>query len=240
MQTILARGLLLPAHPNRILHALSADDLLLLLSSMREVSLEHGTVLHEQDDIVQDIYFPHNGLISLTAVMSGGTAPEMGMIGREGACGLLAGLGQPRALGRAMVQIACTASRMPVSQFGFAAEQSRSLRCLALNYTAFQMAQFRQTAACNALHDLDSRLCGWLLHAHDAADGQPLKITQEFLAELLGVRRTSVTVVDRSLQDAGLIRYRRGVIEIIDRGSLELRSCECYAALQREYAQMLS
>jgi CRP-like cAMP-binding protein len=237
MHTLPQPGLA-PAHPNEILEALSPDDLALLLPNLKEVVLEHGTVLHEPEGIIEHIYFPHSGLISLTLVMNDGTMVETGMVGRDNACGLLAGLGFRRALDRATVQVTGKASRISVPQFYRASQQSNSIRQLVVGYVGVQTAHVQQTAACNALHTLDQRICRWLLLAHDAAKGETLTITQGALAEMLGVRRTSVTHIDCKLQQAGLIRYRRGAVEIIDRSALEAHACECYAAMKR--AKMLS
>jgi CRP-like cAMP-binding protein len=126
-----------------------------------------------------------------------------------------------------------TAAWISVSQFRAAANQSQAIRDLIVRYNDLLLAQVQQAVACNALHALEARLCRWLLQTHDCTDGDALPLTQEFLGQMLGVRRTSVTIAARLLQSAGLIRYRRGLIQIVDRAALEDISCECYAVIRR-------
>ena len=221
--------------PNRLLALLSSDDFSFIASGIKHVPLEAGMLLYETEDPIQHVYFPHAGMISLTAVMQTGEAVETATVGREGGVGVLAGLGVRRAQERAIVQIPGTASRISVSQYHAAVQRSSALRDLVADYAGLLMSCFQQATACNALHDLESRLCRWLLQAHDRADGSRLVLTQEFLAQMLGVRRTSVTMIARMLQNAGMIHYRRGVIEIANRQALEQASCECYATLRRKF-----
>jgi hypothetical protein len=170
--------------------------------------------------------------------MKNGAKAETATVGREGAYGIMAGLGHRRAFGQGVVQLPGVASRLSVRQFSVAAQQSSSLRRFALAYISFSMAQIEQIAACNALHELDARVCRWLLQAHDRIDGQRLALTQDFVAQMNGVRRSSVTLAYRALQEAGIIRCRRGAVEIVDRERLELRSCECYAVMRSEYGKI--
>ena len=153
-------------------------------------------------------------------------------LGRAGVICANAALGSRHAVGTALVQIPGKASRMTVGHFHEVAHQCAALRELAVRYNDLLMAQLQQSVACNALHDLAQRLCRWLLHSHDCCDGGTLPLTQEFLGEMLGVRRTSVTHAERQLQDAGIISYRRGQMHIDDRAALERCACECYFALQ--------
>jgi CRP-like cAMP-binding protein len=217
---------------NRLLQALPPADRALLNPHLKDLRLEQGAVLQEQGEPVEQVYFPHDVLISLLAVMRQGDAIDTAIIGREGAVGSLAGLGPRRSHCRAVVQIAGTASRIAASRFRKAAEESEAIREIIVRYGEMLLIQVQQTAACNALHDVEERLSRWLLQARDRVNGNIIRLTHEFLSQMLGVRRPTVTVVAHTLQKDGLIRYRRGHIEIIDRPGLEARACECYAAIR--------
>jgi CRP-like cAMP-binding protein len=219
---------------NRLLTALSAADLALLTPHLKDFVLEQGAVLQEQGERIDQIYFPHAGMISLLAVMQQGEAIETATIGREGAVGSLAGLGPRRSYTRAVVQVAGTASCIAAGRFCKVAGESQAVRDSIVRYGEMLLIQVQQTAACNALHDVEERLSRWLLQARDRVDGNIIRLTHEFLSQMLGVRRPTVTVVARTLQDAGLIRYHRGHIEIVDRHGLEARACECYAVIRQQ------
>jgi CRP-like cAMP-binding protein len=219
---------------NRLLAALPLADLALLTPYLKEVSLEQGTVLQEQGERIEEVYFTHEGMISLLAVMRQGDAIETATVGREGAVGSLAGLGPRRSYTRAVVQVAGRASRIAAGRFCKAAGESQAIRDSIVRYGEMLLIQVQQTAACNALHDVEERLSRWLLQARDRVDGNTIRLTHEFLSQMLGVRRPTVTVVARMLQDAGLIRYHRGHIEIVDRRGLEARACECYAVIRQQ------
>jgi CRP-like cAMP-binding protein len=160
--------------------------------------------------------------------MRDGSGVETATIGREGAVGVMAGFGSRRSAGRAVMQVAGDVSHIAAAKFRAAIESSAALRDLVVRYNDVQMALVQQTAGCNALHHVEKRLCRWLLQTRDRCESDEIPLTQEFLAEMLGVQRTSVTPIARNLQTAGLIKYRRGRIEIIDREGIEKRSCECY------------
>ena len=224
---------------NLLLGALPAPDMALLKPHMRDVALTQGTVLQEQGERIDQVYFPHAGIVSLLVVMQHGTAVETATIGREGAIGSLAGLGIRHSHTRAVVQVAGTASRITASQFRAAANKSEAIREVIVSYAETLLIQVQQSAACNALHDVESRLSRWLLQARDRVDGDTIQLTHEFLSQMLGVRRTTVTVVATELQRAGLIRYQRGHIQIVDRPGLEARACECYAAVRRRIARVV-
>jgi CRP-like cAMP-binding protein len=219
---------------NRLLAGLPAADFSLLSQHMKDMVLQQGVVLQEQGERVEDIYFPHDGIVSLLAIMQQGDAIEIATIGREGAIGSLAGLGPRRSHTRAVVQVTGTASRIPAARFRKAAEDSQAIRDIIMRYGEVLLIQVQQTAACNALHDVEERLSRWLLQARDRVNSNTIRLTHEFLSQMLGVRRPTVTVVARMLQDAGLIRYHRGHIEIVDRGGLEAKACECYETIRRQ------
>ena len=224
---------------NLLLAALRAEDLSLLAPHLKDVSLPQGEILHEQGERIEHVYFPQSGMVSLLAVMRQGEAVETATIGREGVIGAMSALGPRHASTTALVQVAATASRIPAARFQAAASKSERLRDLVVRYNESLLAQTQQTAACHALHDVEARLSRWLLQAQDRTDSNKISLTQEFLSQMLGVRRTTVTLVARALQQAGLIRYQRGQIEITDRKGLEEASCECYQAHRRHIEQGL-
>jgi CRP-like cAMP-binding protein len=224
--------------PNKFLAALAPDDAALLAPHLRTLWLERGIVLHEPGGPIEHVYFPHGAMVSMVALMQDGTSVETVTLGRAGVVGGSAALGTRRAVGRAIVQLPGAASRLPAAQFYAAARQSERIRELAVGYNDLLLAQTQQSVACNALHALEARLCRWLLQTRDSVDGDTIPLTQEFLGQMLGVRRTSVTVAARLLQSAGMIRYRRGQITIVDRRALEDLSCECYGVIRQQIDQM--
>jgi CRP-like cAMP-binding protein len=223
---------------NRLLAALSEKDMSLLKPHLKYIPLVQGVVLQEQGERIDQVYFPHDGIISLLAVMQQGDAIETATIGNEGAVGSLSGLGPRRSHSRAVVQVAGLSARIAAEPFRKAAEESREIRDIIVRYGEMLLIQVQQTAACNALHAVEARLSRWLLQARDRLDSNTIGLTHEFLSQMLGVRRTTVTVIASMLQDAGLIRYHRGQIEIVDRPGLEARACECYAVIRRQIDQV--
>jgi CRP-like cAMP-binding protein len=172
-------------------------------------------------------------MISLVAVMQSGVTVETATIGRAGVIGASTGLGAKHSIGRAIVQLPGTAAWLSASQFHAAANQSQAIRDLIVRYNDLLLAQVQQSVVCNTLHTMEARLCRWLLQAHDCTDRNAIPLTQEFLAQMLGVRRSTVTIAAQLLQSVDLIQYRRGLIQIIDRPTLEELSCECYAVVRR-------
>ena len=218
---------------NGLLAALEPFDLALLHAHMRQLSLTAGEILQEQEAPIEQIYFPLSGLISLVAVMEAGEGIEAATVGRRGAIGAFAGLGHWYAFTRAVVQIPGTAMVISASNFQAAVSRSERIRDLILRHKEGLLAQVQQTAACNALHQVEARLARWLLQAIDCVDDSQLPLTHDHLAEMLGVRRTTVTVIAGKLQDACLIRYHRGRIDVLDRVGLEKMACECYRTIRR-------
>jgi CRP-like cAMP-binding protein len=224
---------------NRLLAALPAAELASLTPAIKDVGLERGTVLQRPGDAIEHVYFPHSGMISVVVVMQTGEEVETATIGREGALGTGVALGSRHATSRALVQLPGMAARIPAAQFVAAASRSAAIRDIAARYNTLLIAQIQQSVACNALHDAEARLCRWLLSCSDRVNSDTIPLTQEFLGQMLGVRRTTVTIVARMLQAAGMIRYRRGVIQIIDRAALEEGACECYATTRRHIEWLL-
>jgi CRP-like cAMP-binding protein len=218
---------------NGLLAVLEPSDLALLHPHMRRLPLIAGATLQEQEAPVEQIYFPLSGLISLNAVMEAGEVVDTATVGRRGAVGAFAGLGHWHAFTRAVVQIPGTAMVISASHFQAAVSQSERIRDLILRYKEGLLAQVQQTAACNALHQVEARLARWLLQAIDGVDEPTLPLTHDHLAEMLAVRRTTVTVIAGKLQEARLIRYHRGRIDVLDRVGLEKMACECYRTIRR-------
>jgi CRP-like cAMP-binding protein len=213
---------------NRLLEILPAADLALLHPHLTQTHYELGALLQEAGDPVQQVYFPQNGMISLLAVMRDGNGIETATIGREGAVSVMAGFGGRYSPSRAVVQIAGDVSQIASASFRTVVENSPTLRDLVVRYNDVQIALVQQTAGCNALHDVQKRMCRWLLQTRDRCESDAIPLTQEFLSQMLGVQRTSVSLIAGGLQTAGLIKYRRGRVDLLDRDELEKKSCECY------------
>lgn len=230
---------------NRMLAALTADDLARLGSALTPVWLDRGDVLLEADARVGQVYFPESAVLSLERTLEEGGTVEVGTVGCEGMAGLAAFLGGGIAGTRALVQIAGDAYRMDARVFGAGgahagpAHAPPALDAQLLRYTQAFLAQVAQTAACNAAHRLDARCARWLLMTHDRVGNAALALTREFLAFMLGVRRPGVTVALRALQDRGVVDYARGRIIVLDRARLEDASCECYRVVRARYDRLL-
>jgi CRP-like cAMP-binding protein len=224
---------------NRLLVSLPADDYALLAPNLASVELERGRLLYDPGDRIDSVYFPHDGVISLMTLMENGAAIESATIGREGALGLHAAVTPRQSLSRAIVQTPVKASRISASALHEVWEKSARLRELVERHAEALFGHALQSVGCNALHSVEARFCRWLLTCHDRISTDTVALTQEFLADMLGVQRTTVTAVARSLQEKGVIRYRRGVVDIMDRGGLEAMACECYAVIQRNYERLL-
>ncbi len=224
---------------NRLLASLSPEDYGLVSPNLAQVELERGRLLYDPGDDIESIYFPQDGVISLMTLMENGAAIESATIGREGALGLMAAVSPRQSLSRAIVQTPVRAARISAAALHDAWEKSAAIRHLVDHHNEALFGHAIQSVACNALHSVEARFCRWLLTCHDRISTDTVALTQEFLADMLGVQRTTVTAVARSLQDKGAIRYRRGVVDIIDRGALEQLACECYGAINRTYERLL-
>ena len=224
---------------NRLLVSLPVDDYALIAAHLVQVDLERGRLLYDPGDRIDTIYFPHDGVISLMTLMESGAAIESATIGPEGALGLSAAAAPRQSLVRAIVQTPVRASRINATQLHEAWEKSARIRDLVDRHAEALFGHAIQSVACNALHSVEARFCRWLLTCHDRISSDTVALTQEFLADMLGVQRTTVTAVARALQDKGVISYRRGVVDIIDRPALEALTCECYGAIRRNYERLL-
>ncbi len=201
--------------------------------------MEKGRILYDPGDPITHVYFPTDCIISLLTLMESGEAIESATIGREGALGLMASVAPRESLSRAMIQSPGRALRLGAPQLNEALKKSPALQHMVDRHTEALYAHVIQSVACNALHSVEARLCRWLLACRDRVDSDTIQLTQEFLADMLGVQRTTVTAVARSLQAKGLIRYRRGVVDVLDRPGLEAASCECYGVVRRTYNRLL-
>ena len=224
---------------NRLLAALELEDFALLEPDLESVTLSLGQVLYEPGDIIRHVYFPHDAVVSLVNVMEDGGSVEVGVFGREGVMGLLSALATREAFGRYIVQMDGTASRASYERLNELRNARPKLRQLIAFYGEALLAQTFQTVSCNAVHVVEARCCRWILSMHDRTDQDTLPLTHEFLAEMLGVQRSSVSVVTRTLQTAGLIRQSRGGITVSDRAGLEETACECYGKIRRAYQRLL-
>ncbi|HSV04495.1 MAG TPA: Crp/Fnr family transcriptional regulator [Phenylobacterium sp.] len=224
---------------NLLLASLPAEDQGLLAPHLVQIELERGRLLYDPGDRVEQVYFPHDGVISMMTLMESGAAIESATIGREGALGISAAVSPRQSLVRAIVQTPTRAARINAVPLHEAWERSPRLRELVDRHGEALFGHAIQSVACNALHSVEARFCRWLLTCHDRISTDTVALTQEFLADMLGVQRTTVTAVARALQEKGAIRYRRGVVDIIDRPVLEALACECYGVIRRTYERLL-
>ena len=212
-----------------------------LSERLETVELAHAQVLVEAGSTYEHVYFPDSAVLSVISRMADGSAAEVGTMGNEGIAGLPVFLESGATENEVVAQIPGAARRVTAEAFAAGAQEQRTLRRLLNRYTQAYLAQVAQTAACNRLHGIEQRCARWLLMTHDRVGGaDQFPLTQEYLAIMLGVRRAGVSVAAGALQDAGLIRYRRGDIQITDRDGLESASCECYGIVRGQFDRLLS
>ena len=226
MQTIIAK--------NRLLASLPPEELAALQPHLRKTELRQGAILHQPRERIDRVYFPVSGMVSLLVVMRSGDAIETAVIGREGVVGGSVANDSLESYGQATVQIPGLGLEIASKPFAQAVRESTKLRALVNRYRGLILLQSQQSAACHALHGVEARLCRWLLQAQDTVESPRVELTQEFLAHMLGVQRTSVTLSAHALQEAGLIEYSRGRITILNRAALEDCACECYSVIKAE------
>jgi CRP-like cAMP-binding protein len=223
---------------NRILRQLSADELASVQPWLTLMDLRSNVVLHQPGDMLEKVYFPVSGMISLLAVMQSGDAIETGVVGADGLLGGDAAL-NGHLFGQMTVQMDGAALTMPKARFVDAYLAHPHLRNLVDRYQSILLVQAQQNGACHALHSVRSRLCRWLLQSQDLIGSDTFSLTQEFLSHMLGVRRNTVSVEAHAVQEAGLIRYRRGNITILNRDGLEDCACECYSVIREETDKLM-
>lgn len=228
------------AYQNFFLAVLPPRDLALIRPSLHFIELPHSDVLSEPGQRVAEIVFIETGLVSVLATMKDGSTIEIATLGRESIIGVLSAIGDHRSNVRTIVQIRGSGWKIRDSDFRAAVEQSATLRNLVLLSSELGIAQMQQIAACNALHSAEARMCRWILQVRDRIDGDVIPLTQDFLAQMLAVRRPTVTLIAQKLQQAGLIRYRRGRIAVTDHEGLERLACECASEIRNKTREILS
>jgi CRP-like cAMP-binding protein len=224
---------------NALLAALPDAERARWLPHLEPVELPLGAVLYEAGNRLTQVYFPTTAIVSLICVMDSGATTEIAVVGNEGVVGVSLFMGGESTTSRAVVQSAGLGLRLKAAQMMGEFNRTGPVMYLLLRYTQALITQMAQTAVCNRHHSLDQQLCRWLLLSLDRLRSNELVVTQELIANLLGVRREGVTEAAGRLHAAGLIAYRRGRITVLDRAQLERRSCECYAVVKREYDRLL-
>jgi CRP-like cAMP-binding protein len=229
-----------PQAVNRLLAALPDAEYQRLIPHLEYVPLSFKQALHEVGEPIEYVYFPHRAIVSLLSTMEDGSMVEVYLVGNDGVVGIPAALGDNLATTIATVQVPGSGMRMKASVLKTEFGRGGSLQSLLLRYMQALFAFVSQNAACNRLHQLDGRLARWLLLVYDRVESNQLPLTHEFMAQMLGVRRAGVTEAANTLQQAGLIRYTRGKITILNRQELEAASCECYKIINGEFTRLLN
>lgn len=224
---------------NHLLAVLPKSDTERLLPFLELVSLPLGKALYESGDHLKHVYFPTTAIVSLLYELENGSSAEIAVVGNEGIVGIALFMGGDTMPNRAVVQSAGHAYRLPGQLLKQEFNRAGELQHLLLRYTLALLTQMAQTAVCNRHHTVDQQLCRWLLLSLDRLPANELGMTQELIANMLGVRREGVTEAAGKLQNAGLIRYRRGRITVLDRPGLEARVCECYEVVRKEFRRLL-
>ena len=226
-------------HRNHLLNALPAEDYQRLAPHLEHVELDLGDVLYEPGGRMRYVYFPTTAIVSLLYVMENGASAEIAIVGNEGILGISLFMGGESTPSRAVVQSAGFGYRVKAPLLKEEFGRFGTLMHLLLRYTQALITQMSQTAVCNRHHTVDQQLCRWLLLSLDRLDSNELAMTQELIANMLGVRREGVTEAAGKLQAAGLVSYRRGKITVLDRPGVEARSCECYQVVKKEFDRLL-
>jgi CRP-like cAMP-binding protein len=230
---------LTPRATNGFLSALAADDFELIRPHLKTADLLPDSVLVEAGDMLRRAWLPHGGVISLIVNLSKGEHVQVAMIGHDSIFGVFSSLGDPVALTTAVVLVPGIASTIELERLHAAADQSPTLRALMMRHGLAAYAQIQQTAGCNAAHSVDARLARCLLQIHDLSDRGKFVLTQEFMAQMIGARRNSVSMVASALQQAGVIHYSRGHIQILDLDALKKATCECYGTVRTHCERLL-
>jgi CRP-like cAMP-binding protein len=236
---VVAKRTAVEAPANRLLGLLSSRDYQRLLPHLRRVPLAYRQSLYRARKPLGFVYFLESGVGSLVNTMANGQAAEVGTIGNEGMVGLPLLLGDDRAPTSVYIQVPGAGLRMTAARFCTELARSASMRLVMHRYAHALFNQVAQSAACNHFHSIRQRCCRWILMTHDRMESDEFLLTQEFLAMMLGVQRTGVSVAAGALQRAGFIRYRRGVVTILDRRGLQQGACECYGVSKREFDRLL-
>lgn len=229
----------LRARQNRLLAALPDVEYELLIPHLKLVPLPHEQIIYQAEEPITQIYFPHQAAISLVSIMENGSTVEVGIVSNEGMVGIPVILGGNTTTTTALVQIPGSGMRMNADVLKTLFDQGGAIQSLLLRYIQARFTEISQGCACNRLHTLEERLARWLLTVADRLQSDEFPLTQEFISQMLGVRRSGVTVAASSLSRAGMISYNRGRINILNREGLEATSCECYRVIRNEFARLL-
>ena len=224
---------------NLLLSSLGSSELEILRPHLRPFSFEQGKILYEPGDRISGVYFPFDAIVSFVVILQTGESVEAAMVGRDGVVAASSALDGKLALHRAIVQIGGSGVLCDADTLRRLAFQHPKLLSLIVSHEQAVYAQAQQSAACNVAHDATARLCRWLLRARDLSGSDTLPFTQEFLAEMLGVQRTTVSPVAHTLQAAGMIHYRRGKIQIPNVDGLRESACECYTTVKKRYEELV-
>lgn len=225
---------------NRLLAALPASEYERLAPHLQLVSLPIRQVLYEPNEPIKYVYFPIGSMVSLVSIMKDGSTIEVGLVGNEGMVGVPVILGGNITTTQAFVQVSDNALRMDADLLKSEFNRGGQLQLLLLRYTQALLTQVSQSAACNRFHTIEERLARWMLLVADAVESDEFMLTQEFISQMLGTRRSGVTVAAGNLSQAGMLRYSRGKITILNREALEATSCECYGVIRDEFTRLLS
>jgi CRP-like cAMP-binding protein len=228
------------AHSNQLVGAMETASRKRIEPHLEPIKLKLGDVVCEAGGLLKHAYFPQGAVLSLLTVLEDGSAIETANIGREGAFGLFAAMYSRVSFNRCLVQLEGSMVRCPIELLQSEFKRGEHVRDLFVSYSETLLSQVQQTVACNAMHSTEERMCRWLLMMHDRAEGEFLAYTHEFLSHMLGANRKSVTLAAQSMQTAGLISYRRGKMQILDRPGLEEASCECYAIVRERFDAFLT
>ncbi|MGM3309040.1 Crp/Fnr family transcriptional regulator [Anabaena sp. WFMT] len=224
---------------NKLLDALPRSNFELLAPHLELVSLSSGQIIYEAEEQIKYVYFPDSAIISILCVMDNGSSVEVGLVSREGMVGIPVILGDNITNLNAIVQVPGNALRIDADIVKIEFDRGGAIQELLLRYVKTVYLEVAQCAACNRLHTLEERLSRWLLTVSDRLNLDEFPLTQEFISQMLGVRRSGVTVAAHTLSKAGMINYHRGNIKILNREALEASSCECYQVIKNEYARLL-
>lgn len=225
---------------NQLLGALEPASLKRIDPHLEPVEFKLGDMVCDAGGLLKHAYFPQGSVLSLLTVLENGAAIETANIGREGAFGLFAAMYSRVSFNRCIVQLEGQTVRCPIELLQHEFKSSEHVRDLLVSYSETLLSQVQQTVACNSMHTTEERMCRWLLMMHDRAGGEALSYTHEFLSQILGANRKSVTLAAQSMQMAGLITYRRGTIQVLDRRGMEEASCECYAIVKERFDAFLT
>ena len=229
----------MPRTSNLFLASLADADYGVLRPHLKSVELPQGAVLFEMGATIDQVFFPHSGIVSLVVDLASGDTIESAMIGRESIVGASSGLNGQLSVCKAIVQIAGTATALDSPRLRSLADSSTACRTALFRHEQIVLVQAQQSAACNATHTIEARLARWLLRSRDLQGSDDLLLTQEFISQMMGVRRTSVSVIANTLQQAGFIRYRRGHIRILNLEGLQEMACECYQTVKAQSERLL-